>query len=106
MTTDTHDDTCKAPLHPQAVEGFLLFNAGKYFEAHEALENVWKAEKGRIRDLYQGILQIAVVYLHITRGNYNGAVKVHERSRKWLEGLPAVCKGFRTGASRCALSSA
>ena len=37
MTSNDPDDTCNAPLPPQAVEGFHLFNAGKYFEAHEAL---------------------------------------------------------------------
>jgi len=93
MTTNDHDDTCNGPLPPQAVEGFRLFNAGEYFEAHEALEEAWKAETGEIRNLYRGILQIAVVYLHITRGNYNGALKVHARSQKWLKDWPPVCRG-------------
>lgn len=85
---------CYLPLHPQAAEGLRLFNAGKYFEAHEALEEAWKAERGEVRDLYRGILQIAVVYLHITRGNYNGAVKVHGRSVKWLKKWPDICRGI------------
>ena len=84
---------CNGSLHPQARAGLRLFNAGEYFEAHEALEDAWNAEEGDAKNLYRGILQTAVVYLHITRGNYNGAVKVHARSRKWLEGLPGVCKG-------------
>ncbi|MEW6286753.1 MAG: DUF309 domain-containing protein [Chloroflexota bacterium] len=84
---------CNGTLHPQAGEGLRHFNAGEYFEAHEALEHAWKAEGGAAKNLYRGILQVAVAYLHIRRGNYNGAVKVYERSRKWLDGLPAVCKG-------------
>jgi len=80
--TDSVLDLCSAPLHPQAAEGLRLFNAGKYFEAHEALEDAWNAETGRVRELYRGILQIAVVYLHVTRGNYNGAVKVYGRSQR------------------------
>jgi len=87
-------DDCRATLHPRAEEGLRLFNAGKYFEAHEALEEAWLEETGRIRDLYRGILQIGVVYLHITRGNYNGAIKVYGRSQKWLKGWPAVCRGI------------
>ncbi|HRQ33635.1 MAG TPA: DUF309 domain-containing protein, partial [Anaerolineales bacterium] len=59
-----------APLHPSAIEGLRLFNNGKYFEAHEALETAWLEERGKIRDLYRGILQVGVAYLHITRGNY------------------------------------
>ena len=82
--TESIDDLCNAPLHPQAAEGLRLFNAGEYFEAHEALEDAWNAEPGKVRELYRGILQIAVVYLHITRGNYNGAVKVYGRSQRWM----------------------
>jgi len=85
---------CTGALHPQAKEGLRLFNAGKYFEAHEALEDAWNAEEGDAKNLYQGILQIAVTYHHITRGNYSGALKVHERSQKWLNGLPDICKGI------------
>jgi hypothetical protein len=91
--TDSMND-CSAPLHPQAAEGLRLFNAGEYFEAHEALEIAWKEEKGKVRDLYRGILQIAVVYLHIRRGNYHGAVKVYGRSQKWMKDWPARCRGI------------
>ena len=91
--TDSLIDLCGAPLHPQAAEGLRLFNAGKYFEAHEALEAAWNEEAGPVRDLYRGVLQIAVVYLHITRRNYNGAVKVYGRSQKWLKDWPAICRG-------------
>ncbi|MDL1909236.1 DUF309 domain-containing protein [Chloroflexi bacterium CFX6] len=91
---------CSGALHPQAREGLRLFNAGEYFEAHEALEDAWNAETGEAKNLYRGVLQIAVAYLHITRGNYNGAVKVYERSKKWLNELPGVCKGIDVGKLR------
>jgi hypothetical protein len=84
---------CYGTLHARAKDGLRLFNEGEYFEAHEALEDAWNAEEGTTKDLYRGILQVAVAYLHITRGNYDGAVKVFERSRKWLGGIPDVCKG-------------
>jgi predicted metal-dependent hydrolase len=93
-------DDCNAPLHPQAIEGIRLFNSGRYFEAHEALEDAWKEEKGGIRELYRGILQIAVVYLHITRNNYDGALKVYGRSIKWLKDWPEICRGVDVGMLR------
>ena len=93
-------DSCSAPLHPQAAHGLRLFNAGRYFEAHEALEEAWNAEPGKVRELYRGILQIAVVYLHITRGNYQGAVKVYGRSQRWMKGWPEVCRGIQVGRLR------
>jgi rubrerythrin len=98
--TESLNDLCQAPLHPQAAEGLRLFNAGEYFEAHEALEDAWNAEQGRVRELYRGILQIAVVYLHITRRNYNGAVKVYGRSQRWVRDWPEVCRGIEVGRLR------
>jgi len=95
--TDFLSNPCNAPLHPRAADGLRLFNHREYFEAHEALEDAWNAESGRVRDLYRGILQIAVVYLHITRGNYKGAVKVYGRSQRWLKDWADVCKGIRVG---------
>lgn len=86
---------CMGALHPQAIEGMKLFNEGKFFEAHEELETAWKNETGTVRELYRGILQIAVTYLHITRGNYDGAVKVYGRSLKWLKDWPDVCRGIQ-----------
>jgi hypothetical protein len=85
---------CSGSLHPRSREGLQLFNDGQYFEAHEALEDAWKQERGVIRDLYRGILQVAVVYLHITRRNYSGALKVYERSTKWLKDWPRECRGI------------
>jgi len=98
--TDSTDNPCRAPLHPQAAEGLRLFNAGEYFEAHEALEDAWKEEKGEVRELYRGILQVAVVYLHVTRRNYNGAVKVYGRSQRWLKDWPDICRGIEVGKLR------
>jgi len=98
--TESTNDPCNSPLPPQAAEGLRLFNAGKYFEAHEALEEAWNEEKEDVRNLYQGILQIAVVYLHITRGNYNGAVKVYRRSQRHLKGWADICRGIEVGRLR------
>lgn len=90
-------DDCEGTLHPKAIEGMKLFNAGKFFEAHEELEIAWLEEKGKVRDLYRGILQVGVMYLHITRGNYNGAIKLYQRCTRWLKDWPNVCRGIQVG---------
>jgi len=90
-------DDCDGVLHPRAIDGLKLFNKKEFFEAHEALEDAWREEKGDVRELYRGILQVAVVYLHITRGNYDGAVKVFDRSMRWLKDWPNVCRGIQVG---------
>jgi predicted metal-dependent hydrolase len=88
-------DDCDEPLHPAAAEGIRLFNCGEFFEAHEALEEAWRAEAGPVRDLYRGILQIAVTYLHIARNNYAGAIKVYARAERWLRSWPETCRGVQ-----------
>ena len=99
-------DDCVKALHPKAIEGLRLFNARRYFEAHEELEAAWRDEKGRIRELYQGILEAGVTYLHITRGNYPGAIKVYGRSMRWLRQWPATCRGVEVERLRNDLEAA
>lgn len=97
---------CSAPLPPRVVEGLRLFNAGQYFECHEELELAWNEEPGEIRGLYQGILQAAVTYLHIRRGNFEGALKVYKRSMRHLVPWPEVCCGINVGKLRADLTRA
>jgi len=96
---------CRGVLHPRAVRGCELHNHCDFFEAHEELEAAWMAEKGPIRDLYRGILQVAVACYHIQRGNYLGAKKMFQRSHRWLAPFPDICRGiqveqFRVDASQ------
>lgn len=55
------------------LDGIRLFNAGEYYECHESLEAIWLEEKGPIRYLYQGILQIGVGFHHLGNDNFRGA---------------------------------
>lgn len=93
-------DDCRGALHPQAVVGIKLFNQGHYWHAHEALETAWMEESGEVRHLYRGVLQIAVAYLHVTRHNYPGVVKVYQRSQRWLDPFPDLCRGLHLGRLR------
>jgi len=91
---------CVGTVHPAAVKGMQLFNAGEYWLAHEELEAAWKEENGAVGELYRAILQTAVVYLHVTRANYNGAIKVYGRVQKWIRPWPDVCRGIEIGQLR------
>ncbi len=68
------DDPCAGPPPPGVQEGIALFNSGEFYECHEAIEHEWHAERGAIRVLYQGILQIGVGFHHALGGNHRGAV--------------------------------
>jgi CheY-like chemotaxis protein len=89
---DTTDDPCSEPLPEGVLRGFEEFNAGKYFDQHETLELVWRAELRPIRDLYRGVLQIGVGCLQVERGNAVGAVKMINRATKWLQPFRPVCQ--------------
>lgn len=80
------------PLPPLAQRGIAEFNQGLYFECHETLEDVWNDHQGIIRVFYQGILQIAVGYLHIRRHNWRGAVKVLARGIPKVAHFQPVCQ--------------
>jgi len=68
--------TSKEPpeeLPDLVLEGIEEFNRGEFFECHEYLEEAWMQESGRVRYLYQGILQVGVGFYHLENGNWRGA---------------------------------
>jgi uncharacterized protein len=87
------EHACEGELSELARRGLEEFNRGEFFEAHESLEYAWMEEESPARELYRGILQVAVAYLQIERGNYNGAAKMFLRMRQWLDPLPGRCRG-------------
>ena len=91
---DQMQTVCNDPLPHYAVKGLEQFNRGKYFEAHDMLELAWMEDDSPGRDLYRAILQVSVAYYQTLRGNYNGAVKMFLRVRKWLDPLPEKCQGI------------
>src|SRR3712207_6384360 len=56
-----------------ALRGIEEFNRGEFYECHEYLEEAWMQEPGRVRFLYQGILQVGVGFYHQHNGNWRGA---------------------------------
>jgi len=81
---------------PRALlSGVDQFNAGEYWECHETLETLWRAEPRPVRDLYQGILQIGVAFHHLRHDNVPGAIKMLRRGLPRLRDLPEVCQGVR-----------
>src|SRR5437870_10848776 len=65
-------------------DGINFFNTGRYFEAHEAWEDMWRAENGPLRLLIQGLVQAAVGLHHFSRGNPDGG---RAQLRKSIEKL-------------------
>ena len=51
-----------------------LFNSQKWYEAHDAFEDIWNDLIGDERQIVQGILQVSVSQFHLNKGNVNGAM--------------------------------
>ena len=61
--------------------GVDLFNAGRYWDAHEAWEEAWMPDrKGPDGGFYKGLIQVAAGCLHFGRRNRRGALN------KWRSG--------------------
>ncbi len=61
------------------------FNAGRHFESHETLEEIWQEEQGEVRDLYKGLIQVAAGFVHLTRNNYVGANRLFSTALGYLQ---------------------
>ena len=84
---------CDEPPPPLLIEGIAQFNRGEYFEQHETLELLWRAERGDVRRLYQGILQIGVAFHHLRRRNHHGTVYMLTRGAGYLAPFGPRCQG-------------
>jgi len=69
-------------------DGIALFNGGRFFDAHEVLEDVWREAPWHspLRRHLQGLVQVAVAFHHQSTGNYVGALSVLKRGLRNLEG--------------------
>ena len=55
------------------LDALNLFNNQKWYEAHDAFEDLWNTLEGDERQIIQGILQVSVSQFHLSKGNLNGA---------------------------------
>jgi len=105
LAYDTSETFLVEQHHPQSVEhalqlGRALWNEQRFFEAHECLEAVWHAAPRRDRDLWQGVIQIAVAHVHRQRDNPAGAVQLYLRASQYLANYPDVWRGIQVAELR------
>lgn len=78
---------------PRFAEGVRRFNAGEFFEAHEAFEELLDEVEGDARwDLLVALTQIAVGY-HKCVAGHPGAARMLRLGGEKLERFPAVAYG-------------
>ena len=81
---------------PRFIEGVALFNAGRYFEAHEVWEHVWRECPPTERRFVQSLIHAAVALYQWSRGNRLGAVTQVQRGQAKAAEYPPGHLGFDT----------
>ena len=66
------------------AEGLELIREGAFFEAHEELEDEWREADPAERDFLQGLVHVAVAWLHAERGNRNGCERQLAKAERRL----------------------
>ena len=93
-------------MSPYLSEGIRLFQDGQYFLAHETLEEHWAEAPQEERDFYQGLIHLAVGFLHHGKGNAKGAKLQFTKASKRLAGYPEDYHGVDLTAVRSFLDEA
>ena len=65
--------------------GLELIRACDYFDAHEELEDEWRSAPTEERDFLQGLVHVAVAWLHAERGNRPGCERQLEKAARRLD---------------------
>jgi predicted metal-dependent hydrolase len=87
-------------LKDQFHDGIRLFNGAQFFEAHEALEDVWRGAPEPQRKFLQGLIQIAVALHHHSRGNLIGCRSLLQRGIGNLAPYPELHFGLELAMFR------
>jgi predicted metal-dependent hydrolase len=74
--------------------------AGDGFAAHEALEALWRAAGPDERDLYQGLVHVAVATYQESRGNAVGRARQLQKARRRLAAYEPAYEGIAIAAIR------
>ena len=95
--------TVSAATLSALARGAALYDAGLYWESHEAWEDAWLVEEGDPRVLLQGLIQVAAGFHKATvQHQPNGCVKLLSAGLEKLRSLPedlltAGLSGFIAG---------
>jgi hypothetical protein len=79
------------------ARGLELIRAGRYFDAHEELEDEWRTAPTDERDFLQGLVHVAVAWLHAERGSRPGCGRQLEKAARRLGPYAPVHRGVDVG---------
>jgi uncharacterized protein len=72
--------------------------AGAYFEAHEALEDAWRAAEPAEKDFFQGLVHVTVAWYQAGRGNRVGCERQLAKAERRLSPFAPTHRGVALDA--------
>ena len=75
------------------ADGLEHARAGRYFEAHEAFEDAWRAADADERDFFQGLVHIVVAWYQQERGNLVGCERQLAKAERRLARYSPAYRG-------------
>lgn len=90
----------QAALRPLLLDAARELNAGRYFEAHEVLEESLDAVPDELWPLFLGLIQVAVGYHKTQQGLLPGAERMLEIGLEKLAPFAPDVLGVAVGALR------
>jgi predicted metal-dependent hydrolase len=90
-------------MTPLIGRGIGLFNSRHFFEAHEVLEEIWRAAPQGEMKFWQGLIQTAVAFHHRSIGNTIGAQSLLNRAIRNLSPYPDIYGGIQLRALKVSL---
>ena len=75
-------------------EGLQAYEDKDFFEAHELWEELWSKYYLAARTLIQGLIQLAVSFVHLGNGNLNGAKSLLNKSAEKFCSFSGVHRGI------------
>ena len=85
-------------IEKSLADGLALARAGKYFEAHEAFEDAWRAASPDERDFFQGLVHVVVAWYQDGRGNETGCRRQLEKAARRLAAYAPRHRGVDVGS--------
>ena len=76
------------------ARGLSLGRAHRYFAAHEAFEEAWRAAPAAERDFFQGLVHVVVAWYQDGRGNLVGCSRQLEKAERRLRPYAPVYRGI------------
>jgi uncharacterized protein len=80
-------------VESELARGLEQIARGEYFEAHETLEDVWRAADPAEKDFFQGLVHVAVAWYQAGRGNGYGCERQLQKAARRLRPFAPEYRG-------------